>query len=298
MATKLSRVMGFFATESYRKNLRMKFFTNLGARPSGTTRKQSDLDFGFGYSPPGERRWTSTVPKNQEVWAYALEKTYTKLKGHRRLTALMGIVYRWNEPETIEAFDTLLSEHLLSFQMSESPPENFNEFSPWRVVRAMGELELKAQRPRRTIHYVKFGEKWSIRGLGCSPINLKKPSDGDYYSLSSPPNGAEIYGAASSLECLKFILKDTKRRQDNTLSKICRVATIFASEVLRESDASEFLEKLDASKPSSFVHKTKSAEIAFKRFEFSDVREAEEFVTFSLIIEKSGDSSRSADSLT
>ncbi len=164
----------------------------------------------------------------------------------------------------------------------------------------MGKLELESQRPRqKTIHYVKFGEKWSIQGLGGgSYVNPKIPCDGDYYSLSSPLNGAEIYGAASSLECLKFILMDTKRRQDNTLSRICRVATIFVPEVIHKSDASEFLEKLDASKPSSFVHKTKSAEITFKRFQFSNIREAEEFVTFSLVIEKSGDSSRPTDSLT
>ncbi len=136
---------GIFATEGYRKNLLMKLFTNLGTKLNGAARKQSDLDFGFGYSSPAERRWTSTAPKNQEVWTYALEKTYTKLKGDRRLTTLMGIVYRRHEPETVEAFDTLLSEHLLSFQMSERLPKTFNEFSPWRVVLGSGPIKFIAR---------------------------------------------------------------------------------------------------------------------------------------------------------
>jgi hypothetical protein len=178
----------------------MKFFTIPRIGRNGAARGQSDLDFGLGYSAPAERQWTSALPKNQEVWAYALGKTYSNLKGDRRLTTLMGIVYRRNEPETIEAFDMLLSEHLSSFQLAESYSGIAEEFSPWPVLRAMTRVEAENPKSRTTIHYVKFGDRWKVEGLsGGNPINPKKRSDGDYYSLNSPNGGPEIYGSIHSL---------------------------------------------------------------------------------------------------
>lgn len=264
----------------------MKLFTNLGTKLNGAARRKSDLDFGFGYSSPGERRWTSTVPKNQEVWAYALEKTYTKLKGDRRLTTLMGIVYRRNEPETIEAFETLLSEHLSSFQLSEGFSGIAEEFSPWPVIGAMRKIESESPKPRTAIYYVKFGDRWKVEGLsGGNPINPKRRSDGDYYSLNSPRGGPEIYGNIHSLEYLKFLSMGTKGQQDRTLSSICRKARIFVPEVIHEGDAATFLSRLESSKPHAFAHNTKTANITFEKYEFSNVREAEEYVSFALVIE-------------
>jgi hypothetical protein len=76
------------------------------------------------------------------------------------------------------------------------------------------------------------------------------------------------------------------RKRDRILNNICRTAEIFVREVLHKSDAMEVLAKLEAAKPNPFALETKTAKITFERYQFSNPREPEEYVSFSLVIEK------------
>jgi hypothetical protein len=77
----------------------------------------------------------------------------------------------------------------------------------------------------------------------------------------------------------------TKIQQNKTLNSICEKARIFVPETIHKNDALDVLAKLDASKPNPFTHETKTAKITFERYQFSNPREPEEFISFSLVIE-------------
>lgn len=265
------------------------FIYALVARLTGKlryTRRDHARDFGHGYKPPSHWQASdSPDPKSPEVWAHALERTWKAFGRDPRLAALMGMVYRFQEPETVDECDRILDEHIFWLRR-ENEGETGNPgdriWNPVSIVKFMDDC-LSRNGIKGFKHFY-IGKSRSLMARG----GLQDPGDWsiikfgktsfrkttthapiEYYTHTytlAPVFLVEyaFYGDKDTIFGFRFRRSSDVGASGTALGALCKFAMDFFSGMMDENDAALLVSRLHVSRPEPFECTVGSARIKFE----------------------------------
>jgi len=234
------------------------------------SKQQYEREFDHGYSRPTYGR-QETNPKHPDVWKYALEQSYQEFATDLRLAALMGIIYRFNEPKTAEEFDWILSDQIASLRREPDLSGNMTTvrfWNPANIINFLDEHHKKHGVGDCTHYYVK--EKgspsgWRILKLGSAQFKPEGQSRSisyhDEYVRVTPIQYVEysFSGDKTSISTIRFCKTADADFAGKAVSVLCNFAISFVSAMFDEKDIAAVISKLNVSEPQPFECVVQSA---------------------------------------
>jgi hypothetical protein len=227
------------------------------------SKRQYEREFDHGYSPLRYGR-QETKPKHPDVWNHALEKSYEKFATDLRLAALMGIIYRFKEPKTIEEFDWILSDQIESLGREPDLSGNMTAVRWWNpadVINFLDEHYKKHSFADFTHYYVNekgSTSEWRILKLGLSEFKPEERSRSisyhEEYLCVTPIQYVEysFSGDKTSISNIRFCKSADADFAGKAVSVLCNFAITFVSAMFDEKDAAAIISRLNVSEPQPF----------------------------------------------
>ena len=235
------------------------------------SKRQIAREFDHGYSPLRYGREESN-PKHREVWNHALAKTYDEFASDLRSATLMGIIYRFHEPETTEEFDDVISDYIASLRRQPDPPSNIGVARLWDPAVIINFLDTyyKKEGFNFTHYYVNHERKtdeWRILKVGPTLFKPEHSSRSilyyeEYFPVTPPPHVQYSFsGDRTSIRYIRFEQSADADFAAKIVAAVCNFATSFVSAMFNDAGAATIISKLNASPPQPFEMNVQSAKI-------------------------------------
>jgi hypothetical protein len=227
------------------------------------SKQQYEREFEYGYNPPvyGGKE---TDPKYPEVWAHALEKTYDEFAKDLRLAALMGIIYRFREPKTIEEFDEILLHHITFLRREPDSSGNMTAdrlWNPANITRFLDAYYKKHGFGDFTHYYIHekgSTNEWRIIKLGIDQFKPQVHSRAIEYYCEYTRDIPALFvnysfsGDETSISTIRFYKTADAEIVKRTVSTLSNFVIAVISAMVDERDAAAIIAKLDVSEPQPF----------------------------------------------
>lgn len=227
------------------------------------SKRQYEREFECGYNPPvyGGKE---TDPKYPDVWAHALEKTYDEFAKDLRLAALMGIIYRFREPKTIEEFDEILLDHISFLRREPDSSGSMTAdrlWNPANVTRFLDAYYKKHGFGDFTHYYIHekgSTNEWRIIKLGIDQFKPQEHSRSIEYYCEYTRDIPALFvnysfsGDKTSIRTMRFYKTADAEIVKRTVSTLCHFLIAVVSAMFDERDSAAIIAKLNVSEPQPF----------------------------------------------